>query len=341
MLQHKSIDDQTVRRSAARLPAMRAGFCRRGSIGEFDYLDSHSRKLRSPKHLARIEALAIPPAWTDVWINADPQGHLQATGRDARGRKQYLYHERWIAEQDSTKFESLCDFGNKLPLIRRRVRRDLQRPQMDKRRVLAAVIQLIDRTFIRVGGERYRRENGSFGATTLRNRHVRKQGRLIFLDFNGKSGKRHRIELGDGPVASVVLRCLNVPGQLFSWKEGQEIRSISAANVNEYLQELAGPQVTSKDFRTWGGTVTAAACLAKAGRVDTAREMRKQMRAAVFAAARLLGNTPAVCRRSYIHPIVFSHFERQARPASPKRLRGLRRTEQAVLGMLAGERNRA
>jgi DNA topoisomerase I len=311
-----------------------AGISRKAVGGTFVYRHASGRPIRSRPVLARIAALVIPPAWTDVWISTNPNGHLQATGRDIRGRKQYRYHARWVADQDTSKFEALYEFGCRLPAIRRRVRRDLKQRNLDKQLVLAAVVQLIDHTFIRIGGERYRRDNGSFGATTLRNRHVKDHGGEIYLDFNGKSGKHHRVEIKDGRVAKVIRACLHVPGQLFSWKEGQDTKSVTAADVNEYLQQAGGSEITSKDFRTWGGTVVAAATLEKLGQPLNSREATQQIRAAVLVASRILGNTPAVCRRSYIHPAVLARKDR-SRPTQPVRLAGLRRGEQAALGILA------
>ena len=309
------------------------GIARCQANGAFVYHDARGRALRSAKSIARIEALAIPPAWTDVWICPNPNGHLQATGKDVRGRKQYRYHPLWVAERDTNKFDSLREFALALPGIRRRVLRDLSRPQLTKKRVLAAVVQLMDRTFIRVGGERYRRENGSFGATTLRNRHVKVEGEEIYLDFRGKSGKRHRIEIQDRQVASVIRRCLDLPGQLFTYRASGEVRSISAGDVNQYLRMVSGAAVTSKDFRTWGGTVHAADYLAKAGLGDSKKSSRLHVRNAIHTAARLLGNTPVVCRRSYIHPAVFACYEAGV-AAMPRRIAGLRAAECAMLSLL-------
>lgn len=232
---------------------------RREARGDgFAYRDANGRLVRNKTTLKRIGALVLPPAWQQVWICANPDGHLQATGKDARGRKQYRYHPAWVAERDANKFDALETFARALPKIRRRVVQDLAAPELTKERVLAAVVQLMDRTFIRVGGERYRKTNGSFGATTLRNRHAQVSGDEIVLDFRGKSGKRHRIEFADRRVASVVRHCLEYPGQLFVYHEGDEVKSISAIDVNAYLAETSGEPVTSKDFRTWGGTVCAA-----------------------------------------------------------------------------------
>ena len=214
---------------------------RRETHGDrFAYRDPRGRLVRNRRVLRRIDSLVLPPAWRDVWICVDPDGHLQATGRDARGRKQYRYHPAWIAERDANKFDALEAFARVLPKIRRRVAQDLSAPQLSKHRVLAAIVQLIDRTFIRVGGERYRKTNGSFGATTLRNRHAQVSGDEIILDFRGKSGKRHRIELADPRVASVVRHCLEYPGQLFVYRDGNGVKSISAADVNGYLADASG-----------------------------------------------------------------------------------------------------
>ena len=310
-----------------------AGITREARDDGFVYRGAHGRLLRGQKVLSRINALVIPPAWQQVWICANPNGHLQATGKDARGRKQYRYHPLWVAERDANKFDALKDFALALPRIRRRVAQDLTAPQLTKRRVLAAVVALIDRTFIRVGGERYRRDNGSFGATTLRNRHVQVAGEEIVFDFRGKSGKRHRIAIQDGRVASVIRRCLEYPGQLFVYREDGAVKSIAAADVNEYLAEASGRSVTSKDFRTWGGTVRAAEYLSNVPPENTRLAVKKHIRDATRSASRLLGNTPAVCRRSYIHPAVFQCYEAGI-GARPRPITGLRTRERAALSLL-------
>ena len=270
-----------------------------------------------------------------MWICVNPRGHLQATGKDARGRKQYRYHPAWIAERDSNKYASLAEFAQVLPRIRRAVVRDLRRPALCKERVLAAVVRLMDQAFIRVGGERYRRENGSFGATTLRNRHVRKSGDGVFLDFRGKSGKRHTIKIDDDRVVRVIRRCLDLPGDvLFQYKDGAVTRSITAADVNAYLKAISGADVTSKDFRTWGGTVRAANFLWSSGRSETKTATRALLRDAVKAASEALGNTPAVCRKSYIHPRIFKCYEAGVLIEAPPTLRGLRADERMALALL-------
>ena len=299
------------------------------------YLHASGRPVRDPPTLRRVGALVIPPAWTDVWICASANGHLQATGRDARWRKQYLYHPVWIAERDSNKFEALGGFAAALPRIRRAVRRDLAAPTLSKERVLAAVVQLMDRTFVRVGGERYRRENGSFGLTTLRNRHAKANGAIVSLDFRGKSGKRHQVQLEDARVAKVIRRCLDLPGQvLFQYQDADELRQVSAQDVNEYLRGISGATITSKDFRTWGATVRVAARLLETNRADSRAEMRRQAREAVKEAAKVLGNTPAVCKRSYVAPAVFAHYEAGTRLLA-RPIRGMRKAECLVAAMLA------
>jgi len=316
------------------------GITREPADEGFAYRSARGRLIRGRQALDRIRRLAIPPAWQDVWICANPNGHLQATGKDARGRKQYRYHPVWIAERDANKFDALHDFALALPRIRRRVTQDLANPALTKERVLAAVVQLMDRTFIRVGGERYRRDNGSFGATTLRNRHVQVAGEEIVFDFRGKSGKRHRIAIQDGRVASVIRRCLEYPGQLFVYRDGDEVKSISATDVNEYLAKTGGQPVTSKDFRTWGGTVAAAQYLSALRKETEESEgsapgiAKRHIRDAVRSVSRVLGNTPAVCRKSYIHPAVFRCYETGV-VGKEKRIAGLRAKECAALSLLS------
>jgi len=301
----------------------------------FAYFRPNGNEIRRESELARIASLAIPPAWTDVWICVNPRGHLQATGKDARGRKQYRYHPAWIAERDSNKYASLAEFAQVLPRIRRAVVRDLRRPALCKERVLAAVVRLMDQAFIRVGGERYRRENGSFGATTLRNRHVRKSGDGVVLDFRGKSGKRHTIKIGDGRVVRVIRRCLDLPGDvLFQYQEGGVTRSVTAADVNAYLKAISGADITSKDFRTWGGTVRAANFLWSSARGETKTAAKALLRDAVKAASEALGNTPAVCRKSYIHPRIFKCYEAGVLIEAPPKRRGLRADERMALALL-------
>ena len=290
-----------LRWSSDKTPGIRR--VRRGS--SFSYLDSKGRVLRDAEQLERIRRLAIPPAWEDVWICADAEGHLQATGRDARGRKQYRYHELWQAGRGETKFANLLRFGGVLPRIRARVERALAGPDEPTRdRVLAALVRLLDTTWMRIGNPEYARSNGSYGLSTLRNKHAGVRGDELMLSFVGKSGVRHDVRLHDRRVARIVRRCRELPGQsLFEYvdKEGS-IRSVGSADVNAWLAEAAGCRVTAKDFRTWHGSVlalqlTLAACTAQAGQPSGAKDV-------LAAVARRLGNTPAVCRKAYIHPRV-------------------------------------
>jgi DNA topoisomerase I len=309
------------------------GIRRRGTPGAFEYLGARGRVLRAPAILARIKALAIPPAWTDVWICADAAGHLQATGRDARGRKQYRYHPRWRARREADKFGRMLEFARALPAIRRRVRAELALPGLPRRKVLAAIVRLLETTCFRIGNVRYAEENDSFGLTTLRNRHVRVNGKRVAFQFRGKSGKFHQAEIDDGRLARIVRRCRELPGQaLFEYRdEDGAVQAIGSDDVNDYLRELAGADVTAKDFRTWAGSVFVASELARReGPVGPSH-----MVAAVRAAARRLGNTPAICRKSYVHPRVLdpATWQRPRRTA-PRSARGLRAGEVLLVGLL-------
>ena len=309
----------------------------------FAYIDARERRVADDATLARIRALAIPPAWTDVWICADDRGHLQATGRDARGRKQYRYHPRWREDREADKFDRLLEFAHALPAIRRRVGEDLAKPGLTRDKVLAAIVQLLERTCIRVGNERYAEENSSYGLTTLRNRHVKVKGDRIEFQFRGKSGKFHRIGIEDPRLARVVRRCRELPGQeLFEYvDDAGEVQRIGSGDVNDYLQSIAGDDFTSKDFRTWAGSVYVAALLRQ--RLDEGEVRLTDMSAAVREAARLLGNTPAVCRRSYVHPRVLdpATWSGEPAPRATRAPRGLRAAEAAFLRLLARRAVRA
>jgi len=289
--------------------------CSRVRSGErFRFKDPRGRWIRDPDEIARIRALAIPPAYTEVWICPLPNGHLQAVGLDARGRRQYRYHAQWRRMQDEAKFDRLEAFGHALPRIRARVRRDLKamRPGAAPTRaaVLAAVVRLLDTTYLRVGNEEYASANGSFGLTTLRSRHARVRGGRLRLRFKGKSGIEHEAEVEDARVARVVRRCQELPGQaLFQYEDEAGARhAIGSGDVNDYLREASGGDFTAKDFRTWHGTVqalelTRLACERAAAQDDAARWGAREI---VGAVARQLGNTPAVCRKAYIHPEVLA-----------------------------------
>jgi DNA topoisomerase-1 len=260
--------------------------------------------------VGRIRALAIPPAWTDVWICQDPRGHLQATGRDARGRKQHRYHAAYREHRESAKFDRMLTFAGLLPRIREQVDEDLTRRGLGREKVLATVVRLLELTLIRVGNEEYARLNRSFGLTTLRDRHARIEGTQVRFAFTGKSGKRHEVTLRDRRLARVVARCQELPGQdLFQYvDEAGEVRDVRSEDVNGYLREIAGEDVTAKDFRTWAGTVLAYRALRALQPTDTDREARRNVVEAIRATAESLGNTPSVARRSYVHPAVLQAY---------------------------------
>ena len=260
--------------------------------------------------VTRIKKLAIPPAYTDVWICANPRGHLQAVGRDARGRKQYRYHPRWRAIRDEGKYGRMLVFGRVLPVIRNQVKHDLGLHGLPKRKVIAALVALLEKTMMRVGNEEYAKQNGSFGLTTLRNRHARIKGGHVMLDFRGKHGVDHHIDLSDRRLARVVERCQDLPGQdLFQFEDDAgELHHATSDDVNEYLHQVTGEEITAKDFRTWAATNLAAAALAGLEAFDSAAKAKKNLVAAVEHVAKQLGNTPAICRKCYIHPAVFEGY---------------------------------
>jgi DNA topoisomerase-1 len=328
------------------------GFVRRRHGRGFVYRTPSGQVVRSREILKRIRALVLPPAWRDVWISVDPLSHLQATGRDAAGRKQYRYHPSWTAVRDSTKFYRLLAFGQALPRIRRRAARDARKPRLSRDQVLATVVQILERTNIRVGNEEYVRANGSHGLTTLRNRHVRIGTRRIRFAFRAKSGVMQRIDLDDARLAAAVRACQDLPGQtLFQYRDDEQaVRSISSADLNAYLREAAGDEFTAKDFRTWAGTLLAARALDEIGVAATKTAAAKSIVQAVDRVAATLGNTRAVSRRGYIHPAVLASYENgttlesfaprdRARPAGLSRqesrllalLRAAQRTERTVL----------
>ena len=284
---------------------------RRRCAGEiFTYTAPLGGPLRDGPALERIRALAVPPAWTDVWICPSPQGHLQATGRDAKGRKQYRYHERWRAVRDETKYGKLHSFGEVLPRIREKVERDLARHGLPRDKVLATVVRLLDLSFIRIGNPEYARANESFGLTTMRDEHVEIRGERVRFKFRGKSGKEHDIDVWDRQLARVMRRCQELDGQeLFQYldEDGQP-RTIESADVNGYLRAAAGEGFTAKDFRTWAGTVLAARELARVGPFESETEARRNVASAVREVARQLGNTEAVCRKCYVHPVVIDGY---------------------------------
>ncbi len=260
--------------------------------------------------IERIRSLAVPPAWTDVWIAADPWSHVQATGRDARGRKQFVYHAQFRQQRDEAKFELLVPFGHALPALRRRLVVDLRRRGLPQERVLALVVTLLEDTFVRIGNEEYARTNGSFGLTTLRDRHVRYDGSGVRLRFPGKSGKGHDVAVGDPRLARLVRRCQDLPGQvLFQYLGEDDVpRPVRSSEVNDYLRDITGMEATAKTFRTWSATVLAAAGLAGLPAPTTVREGRRVVSGMLELVSSELNNTPAVCRRSYIHPAVIERY---------------------------------
>ncbi len=276
--------------------------------GGFRYVGIDGRPIRDAAEVQRIAHIAVPPAWTDVWISPLANGHIQATGRDARGRKQYRYHERWREARDATKYERTIAFGEVLPRIRARVDADLRKPDLSRERVLATVVRLLDSTYIRVGNEEYARENRSFGLTTMRDRHVEVEGSKLRFQFRGKSGKQHTVAITDRRVARVVSRLQDLPGQqLFQWQDDAgELHGVESDDVNAYIREASGDDFTAKDFRTWAGTVLAAWALQELGEYASQTQAKRHVVEAVESVARHLGNTPAVCRRCYVHPEVIS-----------------------------------
>jgi DNA topoisomerase-1 len=283
----------------------------RVKVGDgFHYLGPDGKVVHDRETLKRIKALVIPPAWTDVWICRRPDGHIQATGRDERGRKQYRYHDDYRAARDEVKFDRVVAFGKALPRVRRAVARDMARSGLPRRKVLAAVVKLLETSLIRVGNDEYAKSNGSYGLTTLRDRHAKIKGGLIHFQFNGKSGVKHEIDIEDRRLARIVKACQDLPGQeLFQYldEEGQ-VRDVGSSDVNEYLREVAGDDFTAKDFRTWAGTVLAALALKEFEAFDSKTQARRNVMAAIKSVAKKLGNTPAVCRSCYVHPRVIDSY---------------------------------
>jgi DNA topoisomerase-1 len=317
-----------------------AGISRRRRGKGFEYRDARGRPLRDAATLARIRALAIPPAWSEVWICPSPHGHLQATGRDARGRKQYRYHPEWRALREADKFDRLRDFGASLPAIRRRLRADMRADGLPRERVLAALVALLDRTFARIGNDEYTKAHGSFGLSTLRNRHAEIGRDELRLEFRGKSGVVHRLKLSDRRVAAVVRRCQELPGErLFQYLDERGRRSaVGSADVNRYLREIGRGDWSSKEFRTWHGSVRALAALrAAAAAGNDPGERERIVVRVVDEVARQLGNTRAVCRSHYIDPRIVEAFlaGELAGDAAPAGPRSLSARERDLLGFLA------
>ncbi len=280
------------------------GIARRRSGKGWSYYDAEGALIADPAVRARINALTIPPAWSDVWICPDPAGHIQVTARDARGRKQYRYHLSYRVTRDQSKFFRMLEFSEILPMLRERVERDLRAGELTRRQILATVVRLLDKTLIRVGNDEYARENRSYGLTTLRRRHVQIKGALLRFSFRGKSGVEHSVAINDPRLARIVQRCRDIPGQeIFQYLDGFGKRKpITSDDVNDYLREISGRDITAKDFRTWGGTMVAAVALRTMGPATSRREADRNILRALDAVAERLGNTRAACRKYYVHP---------------------------------------
>ncbi|KQV21934.1 DNA topoisomerase [Pseudomonas sp. Root329] len=306
------------------------GITRKKLRGKFCYFDPAGQRITDQDEIKRINALAVPPAYTDVWICADPRGHLQATGRDARGRKQYRYHPRWREVRDADKYSRLRDFGLALPKLRKQLETLLAAPGFSRDKVMATVITLLDATLIRVGNTQYARDNRSYGLTTLRNRHVEVNGNAILFQFRGKSGVEHQITVKDRRLARIIKRCLEIPGQnLFQYlDENGERHTVSSSDVNAYLQTLTGADFTAKDYRTWAGSALALAVLREL-QWEPESDAKRHVVEMVKNVAKQLGNTPAVCRKCYIHPAVLDGFllGALAELPRPRARKGLRAEE--------------
>lgn len=326
------------------------GITRKGSGKGFAYYDPTGQLIRDRAIRRRIKTLVIPPAWTDVWICPDPDGHIQVTGRDARGRKQYRYHPKFRAVRDQTKFGRILEFSRALPQLREQVERDLARRGLPREKVLAATVRLLDRTLIRVGNPEYARHNKSFGLTTLKRRHVAVSGSKLEFTFRGKSGIQHTVSITDRRLARIVQRCRELPGEeLFQYIDDEGSReTVTSADINDYLREVSGLEVTAKDFRTWAGTMLAATALSELGTATSEREAKKRVVQAIDRVAERLGNTRSVCRSYYVHPAVIDAYmdgrvvevppeapegpDRRSRPTA-----ALRHDEIAVLQFLQTE----
>ncbi len=321
------------------------GIRRRRAGRGFTYAGRDGTTIRDAEELRRIRSLAIPPAWTDVWICPSPKGHIQATGRDVRGRKQYRYHPRWRKVRDEAKYGRMVEFAQALPTIRARAQEDLSLRGLPREKVLATVVQLLQDTTIRIGNEEYAKQNASFGLTTMRDRHVEVEGSKLRFEFRGKGGKRHTVPVSDRRLARVVKQCQEIPGQeLFQYlDEDGNRRSIDSADVNEYLREISGADFTAKDFRTWAGTVAAALALEEFEAFDSEAQAKSHIVQAIETVAEALGNTPAVSRECYVHPAIIESYmdgsllealRRRAEQELADSLRELRPEEAAILALL-------
>ena len=332
-----TLDRTTARAAGLRYVTDRvAGLSRRKIKGGFAYFHPDGRRVRTRAVVARVNSLAVPPAYTDVWICADPDGHIQATARDARGRKQYRYHSRWRAVRDATKFERMLAFGAVLPQIRKQVGADLKLPGVPREKVLATVVRLLETTLIRVGNEEYARSNKSYGLTTLCTRHVDVNGAEVRFEFRGKSGVTQRVTVNEPRLAKIVRRCLDIPGQdLFQYldEEGNP-HPVRSTDVNAYLQSASGADFTAKDYRTWAASVLAMSELVRAS-FDTVPDARKNVVTVMKIVASRLGNTPAICRKSYVHPALIDAYPgRSLTGHAARHHAGLNRDEAAFVAFL-------
>jgi DNA topoisomerase I len=330
----------------------RPGIRRKKSGKGFIYLRPDGTRVPDPRVLRRIRSLAVPPAWTDVWICPFSDGHIQATGRDARGRKQYRYHPLFRELRESTKFEHVMGFAEALPLIRAKVREHMGLRGLPREKVLATVVRLLETTLIRIGNDDYARENKSYGLTTLKNRHVRVNGLEVRFRFTGKGGKQWSLQVKDRRIAKVVKACQELPGQelLQYVDENGELQDVTSGDVNAYLKEITGRDITAKDFRTWAGTVLAALALHEVEEFDSAAQAKRNVRSAIERVAARLGNTTTICRKCYVHPEVLDAYldrnlalEIQSRVEKELReeIGGLQPEEAAVLAMLRSRLKRA
>ena len=333
-------------------PDSRPGWSRERAAGDdgdasFRYHDATGKILQDKKKIERAASLVIPPAWEDVWICPSPRGHLQATGRDEKGRKQYRYHEDYRKHRDQDKYHRMVAFGEALPKIRKRIDTDLQAPCLSREKVLAVVVRLLQDSQIRVGNDTYARDNDHFGLTTLRRKHMALQGDAVRFEFTGKSGKEHKVRVEDPRLIKSMMKCVDLPGyELFQYLDEERTkRKVDSADVNEYLREITGEDFTAKDFRTWAGTVIAAVLLHASDPWTDDKERDRQLVDAIKATAAELGNTPATCRKYYIHPVIIeAHEDGSLHPAMEQFMKVIDHPEQlwmspeeaAVLTMLEG-----
>jgi DNA topoisomerase I len=320
----------------------KAGISREKYRDSFRYVDADGKKITDEDELERIQSLGIPPAWTNVWICPYPNGHIQATGRDAKGRKQYRYHARWTDRRNLLKFSRMIAFGESLPSMRKRVEKDLKLPGLVREKVLATVVELLDITHIRIGNPEYAKSNQSYGLTTMRDKHVEVNGSTLSFHFRGKSGKAHTVDIHDKRLARIVQRCKDVPGhELFQYVDEDEARhAITSTDVNAYLRDISGQDFTAKDFRTWGGTMLAILAFQECQPYETIRQAKKNITETVKRVAEELGNTPTVCRKYYVHPLVLEAYQDGSLTQAlenlrlPKKSNGLQPEERLVIEVL-------